>query len=371
MKLRTFTGINMKDAVRQVRAALGESAIILSDRMTTAGVEVTVMTDATEETQEVTPPSVAAAAASPLSAPAVDGPALRETLLWHRIPEVLVDDLMTTSLAGGISRLVRFGSFSFSPSKAPLALAGPPGSGKTLSVAKLATRLVFSGNAPLVISTDCRRDGGIEQLAVHTRRLGIPLLAAGDISTLKRALGQRKNGQPVLIDTAATDPYALETHAVLTELTSATRAQICLTLPAGYDTEESADIAEIFSKAGTRMMIPTRMDQSRRVGNILTAAACGLVLTEGGISDTAPDGLVRLSAELLAERLSRQGDPVQGPAVPDTCTEKSVAPRPHSVPVSHTQKTRHVSSADGPASTISFSASAAHQAGRQPALILQ
>ncbi len=330
MKLRTFSGVNMKDAVRQVRATLGESALILSERVTGSGVEVIAAIDMADDDDMATGPLSAGMfsgvpGGTPAAADADGGVApqhpmsgdsetvspdtLRDRLLWHRIPDVLVDDLVTAPLATALSKLVRFGCFSFAPGKSPLALVGPPGSGKTLSVAKLATRLVLAGNTPLVITTDRERGGGIDQLAVHTRRLGIPLLAAHDTATLKRALNQRRNGQPVLIDTAGTDPYAGDTHAVLTELTSSTRAQLCLTLPAGYDTEESADIAEIFCKARTRMMIATRLDQARRVGNVVTAAACGLVLTEAGISDATAGGLTRLTPRLLASRLAAQGDP--------------------------------------------------------------
>ncbi|NHO33841.1 flagellar biosynthesis protein FlhF [Acetobacter fallax] len=343
MKLRTFSGVNMKDAVRQVRATLGESALILSERVTGSGVEVIAATDvlgpdlaeaspvcsetlpnAPDEKLVFTGIDQDVSRFSPLTDevdPATSD-TLRDALLWHRIPDVLVDDLTTSPLSVAISKLVRFGSFSFSLGKSPLALVGPPGSGKTLSVAKLATRLVLSDNTPLVITTDRERGGGIDQLAVHTRRLGIPLLAAHDTDTLKRALHQRRNGQPVLIDTASADPYAADTLAILTELTSATRAQLCLTLPAGYDTEESADIAEIFSKARTRMMIATRLDQARRVGNVITAAACGLVLTEAGISNATAGGLVRLTPRMLASRLAYQGDP---PAIDPAVAEQDEA----------------------------------------------
>ncbi|MBV1835607.1 hypothetical protein [Acetobacter estunensis] len=301
MKLRTFTGPSIQDAVRQVRAALGEAALILSERVTPTGVELIAAADPSNAQQTVPPQK---ASSSIVERPLTEGMFDRETLVWHRIPDVLIDELLADPCSVALSRLVRFGSFSFAPGKSPLALVGPAGSGKTLSVARLASRLVLSGITPLVITTDREKGGGIEQLAVHTRRLGIPLIAAHDTRTLKRALSQRQNGQPVLIDTAAVDPYDPETHAVLLELVAATRAQLCLTLPAAHDTEETADIAEVFCKANTHMMIATRLDQARRIGNILTAAACGLVLTEAGISDAVAGGLVRLTPQRLAQRLS-------------------------------------------------------------------
>ncbi|MBO1362107.1 hypothetical protein J2D73_20230, partial [Acetobacter sacchari] len=119
-----------------------------------------------------------------------------------------------------------------------------------------------------------------------------------------------KNGQPVLIDTEAIDVYSADAHAILVEIRAVAGAQLCLALPAGMDSEESADIAEIFQKARTRMMIATKLDQTRRVGNIVAAAACGLALTEAGISSNIVGGLKRLTPEYLSSRLLHQGDPV-------------------------------------------------------------
>lgn len=326
MRMRTFTGLNMKDAVRQVRLALGESALILSERITKTGVEVVAAADhgigADNACHDDTVPTHAEAApshssrsaaddmiSSDSSATSPDPESLRDLLLWHRLPEVLADELLTAPLAAALSRLVTTEAFSFSAGQKPLALVGPAGSGKTLSVAKLATRLMLAGNTPLVITTDRDKDGGIEQLAAHTRRLGIPLIAAHNDDTLKRALQERQQGQPVLIDTPAINPYTFDTHAILTELVTLTQATLCLTLPAGHDTEETADIAEIFSKAQTRLMIATKFDQARRIGNIVTAAACGLSLTEAGVSDAAAGGLARLTPRLLAARLLSRSDP--------------------------------------------------------------
>jgi len=64
----------------------------------------------------------------------------------------------------------------------PLILVGPPGGGKTIAAAKLATgRIIADGgfaDGVAVFTTDVRRAGGVEQLEALTRILGAGLVSA-------------------------------------------------------------------------------------------------------------------------------------------------------------------------------------------------
>ena len=72
MSVRRFVGANSRDAMRQVRAALGEDALILSNRTTAEGVEILAMAD--DEHQRLVP-EPAAAAPAPRPAPPQQPPA--------------------------------------------------------------------------------------------------------------------------------------------------------------------------------------------------------------------------------------------------------------------------------------------------------
>ena len=74
------------------------------------------------------------------------------------------------ALGQALHQLYRFAPL---PQPARLLLSGPPGAGKTASVAKLAARAVLEGRPVAVLSTDVARAGGIEQL----RALLAPLRA--------------------------------------------------------------------------------------------------------------------------------------------------------------------------------------------------
>lgn len=308
MENEIFVGINMKDAVRKARANLGETALIVSERVVDNGIEVVARKDSMENSPvetEIEESSVDSK--KPFCAEDIQKISrISDVLRWHRVPDTLVDVFSTANFEAVIARNIQFGSFSFSQAKRPLALVGTAGAGKSLSVAKLSSRLVLSGNPPLVITTDRERAGGIDQLATHTRRLGLPLIVANDKKTLQQAMAQRRNNQPVLIDTAPVDPYDENALAILMELELVTRSELCVVMPAGYDSEETADVAELFWNAGARMMIASRLDQVRRLGNIITAAACGLVMTEYGVSDNCHGGLEKMTAKKLASLLIKK-----------------------------------------------------------------
>jgi len=85
-----------------------------------------------------------------------------------------------------------------------VALVGSTGVGKTTTTAKLAARFVMRHGAKQValITTDCYRIGGQEQLETFANYLGIPMVVATDGQQLKSALDQLSSRKLVLIDTA-------------------------------------------------------------------------------------------------------------------------------------------------------------------------
>jgi flagellar biosynthesis protein FlhF len=118
-----------------------------------------------------------------------------------------------------------------------------------------------------------------------------------------RALAQRQNAAPVLIDTAGVDPREPNEAEDLKGLVTLTEAHVALVLPAGLDPAESAELAAAHAECGAISLVATRLDVARRLGGIVAAAMTGLVLTEAGIGGGAADGLTPLTPELLAARL--------------------------------------------------------------------
>jgi flagellar biosynthesis protein FlhF len=290
MRLRTVSAARMSDAMAQLRAELGEEAVILSTRRTATGVEVTAAQEADDE-----PLVIPAGEAAP---PRAIPPALAR----HNLPPGLAARLAGAPLAAALAGAFRFESLPLDG--APLLLAGPPGAGKTLTAAKLATRLVLGGRAPLLVSADGRRAGAAEQLAAFARVLGLPLAVAQGPGALAKALARREAGQPAIIDLPGTDPFQPAAARALLPLLEAARGVPVLVLPAGMDADESAETARAFHLLGCRHLLPTRLDAARRLGGVLAAAEAGLAFTEAGDGADAAGGLSPVDAEWLAARLA-------------------------------------------------------------------
>ena len=299
MRLKLYRAPAMAAAMRMVRAELGPDALILSSRRVGDGVEITAgLESAGPEPHMALPiPAPAAPRTSQLSAPHV------QALSFHGASPALRNKLAAGPLPFALAAAVRFAPLPLAAGGKPLLLAGPPGAGKTLSIVRLATRLVMAGTMPMVITADGQRAGATEQLAAFTRLLGIDLLVASQPAALERALARRRDGAPVLIDSAGADLFDPAQRAALAELAAATGAAIALVLPAGIDPAEAAEIAAAHAELGARLAIATRLDVARRLGSVLAAAEAGLALAEAGIGPGAADGMVPMTPELLARRL--------------------------------------------------------------------
>lgn len=290
MRLRTIRAARMADAMAMLRTELGEDAVILSTRRVAGGVELTAAQDAEDEPLMIAPEAAVTAALPP-------------ELRRHNMPPALAQRLAGAPLRTALAQEFRFARLPLDPG--PLLLSGPPGAGKTLSTAKLATRLVLAGTPPLLVTADGRRAGAAEQLAAFARVLDLSLAVAATPASLAKALSRRAPGQPALVDMPGCDPFddaAARRHAALAE---AVRGASVLVLPAGLDAEEAAETARAFHLLGCRHLLPTRLDAARRLGGVLAAAAAAdLALTEAGTGQDVATGLTRLDADWLAQRMA-------------------------------------------------------------------
>jgi flagellar biosynthesis protein FlhF len=293
----------------QVRAELGPDALILSTRRNAEGIELTAALDPSDMREPPPRPAAGeteAALAASQERPGRSGSnaAASSLFSYHGLPAPLAARLSGPDLAASLRASLRFGMLPIERDGPPMLLAGMPGAGKTLSVARLATRLVLAGISPMVITADGRRAGAAEELAAYTRLLGAGLVVAATPATLARAMQQRQPGSPVLIDSPGINPFSAADIDSLRALAQAANACPILVMPAGLDGAEAEEQATAFAPLGARHLLATRLDLTRRLGSLLAAAvAADLILTEGGIGTGATDGLAPLTPEFLAERL--------------------------------------------------------------------
>jgi len=311
MRLKLYRAASVAEAMALVREDLGTEALILSTRRVAQGVELTAALEQEDAPEPLARPLAAPALPTLLrTIPEPPPPSGMPNLAFHGIPASLAARLAGPDLTVALRAALRFGMLPIAQNGPPLLLAGLPGAGKTLTIARLATRLVLAGIAPMVITADGRRAGATEQLAAFTRLLGLNLVVATHPSTLGRALARRKSGEPVLIDTPGSDPFDPAQRGELSALVSTAGATLALVLPGGVDPAESADLGCGYADIGATMLVATRLDLARRLGGVVAAAQAGrLSLTEAGTGPGASDGLVPLTPGFLAERLRHARPP--------------------------------------------------------------
>lgn len=262
MMVRKFYAPTSREALRLVRQALGDEAMILDNRRTPTGVEVRAVAES--EVKSVTAGSstgtfrkfdAAAVKAAPAAAPApsaaqpggfdvVHELRLLRSLMEEQVAALAWNDLRRREPARSTS-LRKMLSAGFSVglarklvdrmpagadeqrglrwTKAALqamlnvipeeqniiaqggifALVGPTGVGKTTTVAKLAAQatLRFGAEHVALITTDTYRIGAVDQLRVYAKILGVPVVATRDENDMRAALGDLKSRRIVLVDT--------------------------------------------------------------------------------------------------------------------------------------------------------------------------
>lgn len=350
MRLRTFTAPDMPAAMQMVRDALGDDAIILSTNAKAGSRQVTVT--AAIEQDEIPSPSAPAsgrgqsfpqASAHPLSSasqramekynPIIDDIKfeLQNILRFHNLPEILVakllqkitpadfgeviekhaghDELFRPALEKLLSRNFVFDPLRFSTHAMHIMLIGAPGIGKTMTIAKLATKLALGKQPLVVITTDTNRAGGIEQLQAFTSILNIELQvaeSAKELEEMTRFLSARTR---VLIDTSGCTPYNQKEFAELKALASIDNVEPVLVMPAGGDSLEAIDMLEIFSEIKIRRLLITKCDAARRFGGILAASLThGLSFCNISRSASITDTLLALEPNLMAQLLLKYKD---------------------------------------------------------------
>ncbi|MAF97263.1 MAG: GTPase [Micavibrio sp.] len=330
MRLKSFYAKTMKEAMQMVRDTLGEDAVIVATRDEQGGraVRVTAAIDPNDyndepyqspafETHERERPSSADSwlqydDENDETAVAEE---ITDTLLRHGVSEDVMDQILScvtvigfdqasAAMVAAIEHLYNFRPLPDKAHKKPLMFVGPPGAGKTLAVAKQATRCVMDGLKVSVISTDTVRAGGVEQLQGFTKLLGTDLHRANSPAHLAELISRFRPSHQTLIDTSGINPFDQQDVKALAQLIGTADIEPVLVLPAGMDAEESGEVARIFASIGAQSLLPTRIDVARRLGGVLAAAHHGgLLFSDASNTAKVADGLLSLNPKNLSKLL--------------------------------------------------------------------
>lgn len=316
MRLRTFNATDMRHAMQQIREHLGDDAIIIaSAHAPTGGVVVTAATD-----EDAPAPEMPEITEAPAFTQEPTLTALEAIFRFHSTADEAVAKLLETarflSLQGRDVRtdLIRLMAACFQYAPLPLdqdnytiMLVGAPGTGKTMTVAKMASQAVLDKKKPIVITTDNKRAGGVEQLQAFTSIMGLELHVADNRGELWRLLKEYAPHSRILIDTGGVNPFNAAEVRELAEYIKLDRSiEPVLVSAAGSDAGEADDMARTFAPLGVRRLLVTRIDAARRYGSVLTTALSGkFAFTHASNSSRVIGEFATIDPVVLTELLLR------------------------------------------------------------------
>jgi flagellar biosynthesis protein FlhF len=344
MRLKSYFAATVESAIALARQEMGEDAMLIHSRPTSAearhlGAYEVVF--GTEQPQYAPPPPPSAPAST--SALAEELAEMRrqlakvakqvsrssgftrrrahsaalheldETLAFHEVSKHVasallrgLDELEPTALRHGFEEQAR-DMVSVSSELAPVtALVGPPGSGKTAMIAKLAIRYgVAARRSVHIISYDSHRIASAEPLRTYAAILGVSFEAIATIHTLAQSLKEHPRKDLILIDTPGysladiplgyelekffgTYPH-VETHLVLSCATKTT------------DLSRMVDRYGVFNPA---KLIFTNLDETESYGAIVNESVrTGLPVSFLSAGPRVPEDIEPASQDRVVELL--------------------------------------------------------------------
>jgi flagellar biosynthesis protein FlhF len=352
MLLKTYTAPDLATALERARAELGPDALVLgtsekTGRLGLSAVEVTVgapraaapapderlprLASEIREQRPEAPPArtrqEAGRAAPPTPGAWQPHPRLRASVaalvaaglsadLARRFARIaghgLTDGSAIRNVAHAAARgLGELVPFAAAPLDAPCTfVVGPPGSGKTTTVAKLVARAAIgAGDVAFFAQADHERIGAFEQAEIFSRHIGAQLARVGDLDDLRCALRHAGPRGRVVVDTPGVGAQDGERIGELLELRrELPEAAVALLVPAGIHHTEAARILDRFAALRPTCVGFSRVDDGALPGQLVTALASRRVplgfFTTG---PAVPDDLVVASPQGLAALLLRAG----------------------------------------------------------------
>jgi flagellar biosynthesis protein FlhF len=191
---------------------------------------------------------------------------------------------------------------------------GPTGVGKTTTIAKIASIYRQHRKSSIgLITLDDQRIGGISQLAVYARILGVPMKATPSSGALKKALSDFSGKKLILIDTAGCNPKDEQNIERLSGFMAEIESlQVHLVLSTTIKDRDLQATLAAFSPFSVRYLLFTKVDESFTHGNILSSAIqTGIPLSYFANGRKVPDDIhvmtaKRLMGMILGEATLRQ-----------------------------------------------------------------
>jgi flagellar biosynthesis protein FlhF len=323
MQVQRFRKDSVREALAEARQALGPEALVLATEMVpvrgwrrlVGRREVQVTAGLTPAMSESRPAPTMIRPTAELPAEVEGGQGGQEVVA--RLRATGVDRGLATEVAAALAPQARR-----APSRRALldALAsrlavlaaddallapievfiGPPGAGKTTTIAKLAAQVrARDGVRATLVGADGYRVGAVEQLRLFADILGAPFHVARTAADLERAIALAPT--PLLVDTAGRSPADRGVRDLFDALSGRPGVRTHLVLSAGTSARDAERILARYAEARPDRVVLTKVDETESLAPLVAVIRnSGLRVSWLGCGQRVPEDLHRASARLLA-----------------------------------------------------------------------
>jgi flagellar biosynthesis protein FlhF len=316
MHLKRYRGKTLKDALRAVRQDLGPDALVLSTQVVqdrgprgwlggtvveiAAAIERRGLPDVSERRHTVNEPidRELEALAARLGASGLEPGIARAVASSHPAEQRRTASAVNlhTTLASQLESLAALDD-DFAPVEV---FVGPPGAGKTTTIAKIAAQQRSRQGRRLgLVAADGYRVGAVEQLRLYAEVIGAPLTVARSVDELGDALAAAR--RPLLIDTPGRSPGDDVSREMFRLVGRQPGVRTHLVLPANLPPGHVRRTLDRFHEARPSRIVITKLDEADSLAplvGVLREAA--LPISFVGTGQRVPEDLHRATPPAIA-----------------------------------------------------------------------
>lgn len=205
------------------------------------------------------------------------------------------------SLAATVAEHLASMSAAADEARAPIEVfVGPPGVGKTTTIAKIAAQeRARHGRRLGLLAADGFRVGAVEQLRLFADIIGAPFTVARSPHELEVALTSAR--RPLLLDTAGRSPSDQVSRDMFRVFAGRSDVRTHLVLSAGTPAASARRALERFEEAGPSRLVITKLDEAETFAPLAAVLRdSGLPISYFGTGQSVPEDLQRATPATLA-----------------------------------------------------------------------